>query len=412
MKSLVVFLLLSSLASSAFAGTLPGFSLEHVADLEGFPTSLAIDSANRVYYTAAEGTIYRLQGTASIPVAHLPTRAEGNSGLLGMALLSDDVAVVHYTTPKITYDVISRVNLSTGAETIIHSFACDVVFPERGASSEHHGGNPSVAPDGSVFVGIGEYGGRTIAQKPDWNGGKVFRIALDGTVTQFALGLRNPFDLAWDATRNRLIVSDNGPSAGDEIHMITYGENLGWPWTWGNQPPIIGAVAPDYVFPETVAPTGMALLSGRNPLLRDGFLLGAFASQGLYYFSDLDARPLPAPIPLVEGAPGFVIDVAEDADGEILIATGSYVGPSSIYRLVPPLPGDCNGDRIRTGSDFAALMSELGDGAEQRVQKAQDGVHRGSWGCDANGDGMITAADGAEITRLLSLRSRAAGRRF
>lgn len=410
MKSLVLFLC-CFLALSAFAGTLPGFNLEHVADLESFPTSIAIDSQNRIYYTAAEGTMYRLDGSTSIPVAHLPTRGEGNAGLLGMALLSDTTAVVHYTTPEITHDVVSRVDLTTGIETIVHSFACDVTFPSRGVSSEHHGGNPTVAEDGSVFVGIGEYGGRTIAQKPEWNGGKIFRIAPDGTVTQWALGLRNPFDLAWDAQRNQLIVSDNGPDAGDEIHMINYGENLGWPWTWGNQSPILGAVAPQYVFPDTVAPTGMALLSGRNPLLRDGFLLGAFASRGLYYFSDLDARPLAAPIPLVEPAPGFVIDVAENADGEIYIATGSYTGASAIYRLVPPLRGDCNGDRLRTSADFAALMSELGDGAEQQVKKAQDGVHRGSWGCDADGDGMITAGDGTEISRLLSLRSRAAGRR-
>ena len=411
MKSLVLFLSLSlGISSLAHAASLPGFRLQHLADLEDFPTSIAVDSANRIYYTGANGTVFRLDGAASIAVATLPTRGEGNSGLLGMALIDDNNAVVHYTTPAITYDVLSRVDLTTGAETILHDFACDVEFPARGVSSEHHGGNPTVAADGSIYVGIGEYGGRVIAQNVEWNGGKVFRLAPDGTVTQYALGLRNPFDLAWDSTRNRLIISDNGPDAGDEIHIINEGENLGWPWTWGHQPAIGGAVAPHYVFPETVAPTGMALMSGRNTLFRHGFLLGAFSTKALYYFPDLDARPIPDPIPIIEDGPGFVIDVAEGAEGDIFIAAGSYTGPSAIYRLIAPARGDCNGDGLRTSADFDALTSELGDAVSQRAIDAQHGTHRGSWGCDADGDGVITASDGSEITRLLSLRRRAAGR--
>jgi glucose/arabinose dehydrogenase len=412
MKSLVLFLSLSlAIASSAPAASLPGFRLQHTADLEDFPTSIAIDSTNRIYYTGRNGSIYRLDGAASTVVATLPTRGEGNSGLLGMALLDDDTAVVHYTTPAITYDVLSSVDLTTGEETILRDFACDIGFPARGVSSEHHGGNPTVAADGSIYVGIGEYGGRVIAQDAEWNGGKVFRLAPDGTVTQYALGLRNPFDLAWDAARNRLIISDNGPDAGDEIHIISEGENLGWPWTWGHQPAISGAVAPHYVFPETVAPTGMALMSGRSNVFTHGFLLGAFSTRALYYFPDLDARPMPAPITIIEDGPGFVIDVAEDANGNVYIATGSYTGPSAIYRLVPPSRGDCNGDGFRSSADLDALNSELGETASQRAIDAQDGSHRGSWGCDANGDGVITASDGTEITRLLSLRGRAAGRR-
>ena len=41
-------------------------------------------------------------------------------------------------------------------------------------------------------------------------GGKIFRMSPDGTVTQFARGFRNPFDMAWDPEHRRLIVGDNG----------------------------------------------------------------------------------------------------------------------------------------------------------------------------------------------------------
>jgi hypothetical protein len=38
---------------------------------------------------------------------------------------------------------------------------------------------------------------------------------------------------------------------------------------------------------------------------------------------------------------------------------------------------------------------------------AQSGDHAGSWGCDANADGLITGADLEAVARLLAGRRRA-----
>jgi hypothetical protein len=390
------------LCSPAYASALPGFRVQLLGSTAGFASSLAVDSHGTIYYTTTAGSLFRLGGADSILVARVVTEAIGDSGLLGMALLDDRTAVVHYTTPGEGYDVVSKIDLRDGTETVLQRFVGDISLPGRDVPPEHHGGNPAVGADGSIFVGIGDYGGGQIAALPEWNGGKIFRIHPDGRAEQFALGFRNPFDMIWDAARERLIVSDNGPAVDDEINLVTAGGNYGWPYTVGSKPPIAGDIPPRYVFPQVIAPTGMAGLNGRNSALPRGFLIGAFVTKAIYYVRDIDAEPLPPPIPLIQGETGFVIDVTQAANGDVYFVTGN-----ALYRLLTPARGDCNGDGFVDGKDFSALMLELGDGSSKLVVSAQEGSYAGSWGCDVNGDGTIDWNDVAPLLELIAKRPRA-----
>lgn len=409
MKFLSPVFLILALALPVTADTLKGFRVETLGSVTGFVSSVVVDSKDNVYFTTTDGWIHRLDGNASVRVASLPTKSGGNSGLLGMALLDDRTAVVHYTTwagEKVLDDVVATVDLVTGAERVLHVFPADIRNRENGSSSEHHGGNPTVADDGSIYVGIGEYGGRVAAQRPDWNGGKIFRLDREGAVTQYALGLRNPYDLAWDPDMGRIVVADNGPDGGDEIHVIEQGSNCGWPDTYGNQAQIAGTVAPDYVFPNTVAPTGLTRLTGANDLLRHGYLVAAFVTKAVYYFPDLDTRPIVDPVAIVEGFDQFIIDVTQSPKGEIYFATAMFPGSTSIHRLTAPARGDCNGDASINYMDFVALTTELGEAPSQHMTRVQNGAHEGSWGCDVTGDGLVDAQDLQKLTsRLLKKRA-------
>jgi glucose/arabinose dehydrogenase len=394
------------LAVSAGAGTLPGFRVEKVADVPGFVTSVVVDSTGRVYCTTTDGWIHRIDGAATVPVAALPTKAGGNGGLLGMALLDDATAVVHYTTwsgDKVLDDVISTVDLGTGAEHVLKAFAGDVEVRERGVSDEHHGGNVTVAPDGSIFVGIGEYGVYAIAQKAEWNGGKVWRLDREGNATQYAMGMRNPYDLAWDPQLQRIVVGDNGANGGDKVHVIDSGVDCGWPF------PNAHSVTPDYVFPSTVAPTGLARMTGANPMIRRGYLLGAYVTRALYYFPDLGSHPVSHPVPIIEDFPSAIIDVTEGPGGELYLATALFTG-SAIQRLQVPPRGDCNGDGLTDSRDILPMLHEIDDGAVHPMITAQDGSYAGSWGCDANADGIIDAKDLDALVHLISSRRRAVRR--
>lgn len=395
----------------AEAATLPGFRVEKVGTVQGFVSSIATDSKGTIYVTTTDGWIHRVNESGqSTKVMFLPTKAGGNSGLLGMAMLDDRSAVVHYTTwsgEKVLDDVIARVDLVNGTYFPLATFVCDVEWRPRGVSSEHHGGNPTVADDGRVYVGIGEYAGFTLAQKPEWNGGKIWRIdPHTGESTQWALGLRNPYDVAWDPEIKKLIVPDNGPSAGDEIHVVAQGQNCGWPNTFGHEPPLEGATAPVFVFDHTIAPTGITRLDGANPILQKGYLLGSFVSRSLFYFPTLTDTPVHDPIPLVDQFSEFVIDVTQAKDGSILFATATGGETSSVQRLIVPPRGDCNGDGLTDWQDVYPLMLEIRDGAHT-VLDAQQGTFAGSWGCDANGDNVINNADLETLYHLVNGRLRA-----
>jgi len=407
MKFLTSFLFV---ATSVHAAVLPGFRIDPIADVPGLATSIAIDSKGTIYATNTSGFLYRVDGGQSTPIASLPTHDGGNGGLLGMSLVDDSTAAVHYTIwsdERVLDDVISTVDLTTGAETVLHDFVCDIQVRERGASSEHHGGNPTVGPDGSIFVGIGEYNDYYLAQKPDWNGGKVFRIDPDGRVTQFARGFRNPFDLAWDPELQRIVITDNGPSAGDELHILREGDNAGWPETVGRQPQASDTIAPDYVFPVTVAPTGLLRLANNaNAQLKHGYLLGTFVARGLYYFPDLSVKPVPDPVPILEGLDEFVMDAAQAPNGDIYIIAGRFPPASRVYRLVVPVLGDCDGDGVADFRDVSALTHELADGDPQPTVAAQNGAYRGSWGCDANADSRIDSTDLSVLMRKITSRRR------
>lgn len=380
---------------------MPGFRVEALGATSGFASSLAIDSRGTIYYTTTSGDLFRFTNGISTKVTHLPTEALGDCGLLGMALRDDHTAVVHYVTIGQTADVISDVNLDTGAERVLHTLIGDITFPGRTVPPEHHGGNPTVAADGSVFVAIGDYGTGAIAAQPQWNAGKIWRIAPDGTATQFARGFRNPFDLAWDAAQQRIIVADNGPVVDDELDVVKAGEYHGWPFTVGNQPPIDGATAPRYVFPKVVAPTGLVALSGRNAMLTRGYLIGAFVTKAIYWVPDIDA-PAIDPIPLISGETSFVIDVTEAANGDIY-----FVSNSALYHLIVPARGDCNGDGVVDPMDARALTLELADGNPEPVLNAPAGAFRGSWGCDVNADGVIDSSDAAALASIIRGRTRA-----
>src|SRR6185436_1110496 len=131
MKLLAPFLLV--LATSLSAATLPGFRVETIADVPGFVSSVVTDSHGVIYCTNTSGVIFRVEpavdGAQATPIASLPTHAGGNGGLLGMALVDDNTAVVHYTSwfgERVLDDVVSLVDLRNGAETPLHDFVCDI----------------------------------------------------------------------------------------------------------------------------------------------------------------------------------------------------------------------------------------------------------------------------------------------
>lgn len=391
-----------AVASDLAAAVLPGFRVERIAPVAGFVTSVAFDNQNRLHYSIRTGEIYRLDGTESVQVAAVETASVGNEALLGIAFRGPREIVAHYVAPDHTADVISSVDLETGTVTEIQRFVC---ADGQICSSEHHGGNLIVSPDGSIFFGIGDLGSGPNAQDLRSPGGKIWRITRGGEASMFALGFRNPFDMVFDSTIGRLILADNGPIAEDEMNHVVEGGNYGWPKTMGNQPVAAGSIGPSYVFDGVVAPTGMTQLREVGMLRGRSVLVSTFVTGALYYFPRVHLDSIERPAVIMVDEVGPLIDVVQNGVGEIY-----FTSTKAIYRLHPPRPGDANGDGQVDAADFEALSSEILDGDDEATIHAQDGAFRGSWGADVNRDGTIDAGDLVALAKLQHQRGRGARR--
>jgi hypothetical protein len=395
------FLLTATLLVSTLSGaTLPGFRLEKIGSVRGFLTSLAIGPDGHIYYTVTVGNVFRLEGPTGVRVAAVETADEGNAALLGLAFRGGSEVVLHYVSLDRTHQVLEVIDLQTGQQVLKRTMPCAAGDK---CDSEHHGGNPIVTPDGMVFVGVGDFNSGSQAQRDDTVGGKILRMDAAGNVTEFARGFRNPFDMAWDAASGKLIVPDNGARVDDEIHLVGQGDNGGWPYSMGNETPWQGTVEPIYVFPRIIAPTGTQLLRGAPPFADGGLLLGSFVTKTLYYFPDLRLRPVPDPIEIFSGDIGSIIDVVQTPAGEILVASGF-----GIYKLIPPRPGDANGDGLIEADDLEAIAREILEGDGDDTLGAHLGRYRTSWGADVNLDGVIDARDLVALAQMRKLRHRPA----
>ncbi len=104
--------------------------------------------------------------------------------------------------------------------------------------ANHNGGMLAVGPDRMLYVGMGDGGSggdpENRAQNPDSQLGKLLRIDVrhGGTVTNAALGLRNPWRFSFDRANGDLYIGDVGQNAIEEIDYVRAGTkgllNFGW----------------------------------------------------------------------------------------------------------------------------------------------------------------------------------------
>ncbi len=136
-----------------------------------------------------------------------------------------------------------------------------------------------------------------------------------------------------------------------------------------------------------------------------GYIVAAFVTRALYYFPNMGTSTVAPPVAIVNGFGQFIIDITESRSGEIYFATASSRG-STIHRLHTPPRGDCNGDGLTNARDLVPTLREIEDGDAHSTYTAQDGDFAGSWGCDANADGLINRADFDTLVEIIGSRRR------
>lgn len=245
-----------------------------------FPLSLNFAPDGRIFFNEKNtGNVRVIQQNGSLlstPFATIsPIFTDGESGLLGIALdpsfTTNGYLYFYHTyrdSQSYTHGHIVRYtaagNIGTSPTNIF-----DVVSGAPNTPPYHNGGYIKFGPDGKLYAQVGEFHEGSPAQDPSSTTGKMLRMNSDGSVPSdnpfpgslvYALGIRNAFGFDFDASNDRLIATEAGPSSDDEINIIVKGGNYGWPTCLGvcHNPSFIDPIVN---FNPVVTPTGIATVA-------------------------------------------------------------------------------------------------------------------------------------------------------
>jgi aldose sugar dehydrogenase len=237
-----------------------------------------------------------------------------------------------------------------------------VIFRQRPkvVSKLHFGSRLAFAPDGRLFVTLGErFSRKEDAQLLDNHLGKIVRIEADGRVPAdnplvgradtrpeiWSWGHRNVQGAAIHPVTGELWATEHGPQGGDELNRVLPGRNHGWPViTYGRNYGTgtkIGegseradVVAPAaYWVPLSIAPSGMAFLtSERYPGWKGQLFIGSLRAQALIRI-ELAGNTVVKQERLLQNLNERIRDVRQGPDGYLYLLTDNADG--RILRVMP-----------------------------------------------------------------------------
>jgi glucose/arabinose dehydrogenase len=278
---------------------------------------LVTERPGRLRVVAADGEV-------GAPVAGVPrVRAERQGGLLDVALDRDfatnRVVYLSYSKPVDGNMSVTAVARGVLSEDMTRLDEVQEIFEQTPPSPTpmHYGSRIVPAPDGTLFVTLGERSSereRVLAQDTGTTYGKVVRVATDGAIPPdnplvgaeglgaiWSWGHRNPQG-ATLAPDGSLWVVEHGPRGGDELNRVEPGLNYGWPVisygiNYGGSEIGEGIAAKDgmeqpvYYWDPVIAPGGMLFYDGAMfPEWQGDLLIASLNPGGLVRLIEEDGR--------------------------------------------------------------------------------------------------------------------------
>ncbi len=335
--------------------------VEKIAKGLDHPWGLAFLPDGRMLVTEKPGRlrIVTKDGNISEPLQGVPeVFAKGQGGLLDVALdpnfASNGLVYLSYAEPGEGGKAGTAVARGKLGETNLDDV--EVIFRQKPkVEGENHFGSRLVfAPDGKLFVTLGERFTFEPAQDLSVDLGKIVRINPDGSVPDdnpfvgqdgklpeiWSYGHRNVQGAAIHPETGKLWEDEFGPMGGDELNIPEAGKNYGWPVvSWGKH--YDGRDIPDppthpeftdaiYYWNPVISPSGMTFYTADAiPAWKGNLLIGGLSSEAIVRLTldgekviDEERIPLRARIrDVVQGPDGAVYALTDNDNGKILRLT-------------------------------------------------------------------------------------------
>jgi glucose/arabinose dehydrogenase len=327
------------------------------------PWALAFLPDGAVLVTERDGPIRVVEanGTIGEPLAGTPEVYDsGQGGMLDVAVdpnfAETSLIYFSYSEPGDggAGTAVARARLDLAGNRVED---LEVIFRHapKSPGRRHFGSRLAFAPDGSLFITLGDRGQRDRVQDFTINRGQVIRVWPDGSIPQdnpfigveghrpevWSHGHRNPQGAAIHPETGALWIHEHGARGGDEINKPEAGLNYGWPvisygrhYSGGQ----IGAGTekegleqPLYYWDPSIAPSGMAFYNGdRYEAWKGDLFVGALKYRFLARL-ELDGERVFKEERLLERFDERIRDVRQGPDGFLYIVTDS--GDGGVYRL-------------------------------------------------------------------------------
>lgn len=327
---------------------------------------------HRLFAAAQNGVVYTLENKPEVEQASvvLDIREKvskwwinggtNEQGLLGLAMhpkfKENGQFFVCYTLLSDDRTVVSRFKMLKDNPLKADPASEEVIFELAQPFKNHNGGAIEFGPDGFLYIAMGDGGFRN---DPHANGenlesnlGKILRIDIDGAADGkkyripsdnpfvsvsgakpeiFALGLRNPWRIAFDKTTGKLWCGDVGQELWEEIDIIEKGGNYGWSSREGSKPfwnrnsnEKFPPKEPVWEYDHGVGKSitgGRVYRSSRVPQLNGKYLYADYVSGGVWALTyDQSAGKATRNEEIAAGGIP-VVAFGEDESGEVYYAT-------------------------------------------------------------------------------------------
>lgn len=342
----------------------------------------AADGTDRIFVADQSGMIHVLANDPSATKAKLfldlraktqPFHLDDEEGLLGFAFhpnyRKNGRFFIYYNARDEPRTILlSRFQVSTDDPDRADPKSEEILMQFKQPFANHNGGPMAFGPDGLLYIGLGDGGGRNdpmgLGQALDSILGCVLRIDVDraedgrkyaipkdnpfvgreGTPGEvYAYGFRNPWRLSFDRQTGHLWLADVGQDLWEEIDIVKKGGNYGWSIregtaAFGNAPGAeqVETIPPVWEYDHRIGKSitgGFVYRGSKLPELAGHYVYGDYITGKLWALKYDERKAQVVRNMAIPWSGLNVLAFGEDEAGELFVTTPSQTG-QGIYRIV------------------------------------------------------------------------------